>query len=1079
MSFYRHNNTGKYFIILESQLERIPTEPNRGDDIIEPYRKEVSETVGVNSENANDFFPISRNFYEASNEGAEDPLSVVPEFQATLIKTIASEEAKTSLETTSNSNMLGFRIKKGKLSIEPSDPNWPTLLNQLSTDPENSLINKSVSNLLADNNLNSPSNPYANNPVFFENDIVLGTVQNKTLGEHGPRKFPDVVEVDKKNQVSIGDMKTLGVNLLLASTGGVPIQVLSSEITEEAQKLSLVDSGFKVNFGAMKPSTVLSLVKPGYLNLDNNDSVFDNSFLVDSYGNPNNPFKPFMGTKSQVSSPVLFAKILALSLALKSIIERFNIYGKTLGDHLTDGTTRDKQTFMGSNLGNQGSDEMAEALDPFDTPPIKNDFYSSVEAGFRQFFGLSENYRVQVDGKHAGQHSKMYGYISIFARKLNAAINELNLGAIYNLANTITGQNFTSDPGGAVNNALKLYTNSEPAKTAEEEVEKLRSNFAIKFIKILSIIGDKVLTVEGYNQQVPVPGIGGYLSDIDNMRENIASYGIDVPTTDRLNPAVLVVKHKLDSRDGGLAYGNNTTPSLLLLPEAIRNGAKELTGEDPYAKLDLNLRRTNEIITNPASGDRISQEAVKQMEDYLEMDYMPFYFHDLRTNEIISFHAFLESATDNLSAEYNETEGYGRTGVIPVYKNTKRSINFTFKILATNQDDHEQMWYKVNRLAACLYPQFSEGRLLTYEGNKFIQPFSQVFAASPLMRIRFGDLWKSNYSKFAVARLFGLAGINQGERSTFELASTRRISARAPTDRVRQRQQERNASTQAPRELQVGDRVQIKATATKYTWAAASRDNNFMGDPPAQIRQRQRNIVRIGQYIMDPNHFLYIPTGTNYVIGQIDSIHRGRVSINYFVKILNASPNGVLNGFIVQGNKRSWAPPAGNGNPGDDPTNWVICVNPGALSRVLPPPEPEITDPVVATEAVNNSVPEFFRCDGDDPNPIMKAFCSTEGKGLACVIREMNLEGLMDVPWAVERFDGRAPQLLTVTMEITPIHDISPGLDSRGFMTAPVWPTGTMINNMMGKAASSTEGEVNFVRSRSRYFFSAHNKLGA
>lgn len=1059
MSIYRHNNTGKYFIILESEINRVPTEPNNKVDIILPFRKEVSETVGINSENYNDAFPISRNFYVADNTGAEDPLSIVPDFQPTLLKTIDSADALTSLETTSNTNMLGFRIKKGKLAIDPGDPSWPTLLNQLSTDPANSIINKSVSKLLAENNIYSPENPIVNGPILVENDLVLGTIQNKVLGEHGPRKFPNAVEDNTKNQITIGEMKAVGMNILLASTGGIPVQTFG-EITEALQPINLVDNGLKVNFGTMKPSTLLSTVKPGYVNLDNNDSIVDNSFLIDSYGNANNPYKPFTGTKLQVSSPILFAKLVALSLALKSIIARFSIYGKTLGDHLTDGSSRDKETFLGSNLGNAGADPQAAALDPFDTPPITNDFFQSVEEGFKRFFGLNENFAVQVGGKHAGQSSKMYGYISIFARKLSAAINELNLSEVFAMAKIAT--EFTISQG----------ISGEPPKTAEEEVERLRSNFAIKFIKVLSIIGDKSLTVRNYNLRVPVEGIDGVLSDIENPMENISS------TDNRLNPAMLVVKHKLDSKDGALAYGNKTIESLLLVPSSIEGASDALNPDGSFDKLIRNLQSSNTVI-NIASNNRIGQQTVKEMEDYLEMDYMPFYFHDLRTNEIISFHAFLESATDNLAAEYNETEGYGRTGVIPIYKNTKRTISFTFKILATNQDDHEQMWYKVNRLAACLYPQFSEGRLLNdRQGNKFIQPFSQVFAASPLMRIRFGDLWKSNYSKLAVARLFGLAGFQDGDNATFELASTRQISVRSPTDRLRQQQMERNASREAARELQVGDEVEIRPTAIKYRWAVASRDNNVMGNPSDTARATANGrLVRIGEYIMAQNLFLLIPVSSNYVVGRIESIHRGRVSINYFVRVTNSrpGPSGDLGGYIVRGRLNVSDYREGTG---EDPLNWVICVNPGALHRVVRP-EPVITDPVVESETVNNSIPEFFRCDGDDPNPIMKAFCSTEGKGLACVIREMNLEGLTDVPWSVDKFDGRAPQLLTVAMEITPIHDISPGLDSRGFMTAPVWPTGTMVNNVMGRMVSSQEGLNNFARSRSRYFFSAFNKLGA
>jgi hypothetical protein len=1062
MSFYRHNNTGKYFIVLQSQLEKIPTEPNKGDDIVLPYRKEVSEVVGINSEISNDFFRISRNYYETDKGGADKPLTTVPDFQETLLKTIASEEAKTSLETTSNSNMLGFKIKKGKLSLNPSDPQWPKLLNELSTDPKNSLLNKSVSKLLADNNLNNPDNPFFNPQNFNENKVVLGTIQYKNLGEHGPRKFPNVVQSSAAaDQITIDEMKKVGLNLLVAASG-VDLTMQNASF-DDPRVPSTVDDGYPIKFGSMKPTTVLTTIKPEYRNADNNDSVFDNSNLVDSYGSPNNPSKPYTGTQKQISSPVLFTKILALSVAFKSIIQKFNITGRNLGDHLENGSSRDRQKLLGSYTANAGDEAQGAALDPFELPPISNDFYLSVQAGFKQFFGLDDNYETQASGRHAGQTSKTYGYISTFVRKLNAAVNTLNA--------TISSVN--------VNTTALDQTNP-----ADQQLERLRSNFAIRFIRIMAIIGDKFLILRSAQQQVPVQGIEGFVSDIDGTPERVS------PRDSRLNPGILVVKHRLDTRNGAIAYGTSTLPSLLLFPQGISDANASLAGESTadmnFTSVDtaLNTLMTTNTVVTDAKNDRIDAGFVKKIEDFLEMDYMPFYFHDLRTNEIISFHAFLESATDSLNADYNETEGYGRTGVIPVYKNTKRTINFTFKVLATNRDDHDQMWYKINRLAACLYPQYSEGRLLTNGGNKFIQPFSQVFAASPLMRIRFGDLWKSNYSKLAIARIFGLAGQNDGDRSTFQLTETRTVVERPAQRRTRSQEEIMNMQIEAglalvSREFRIGDKVNIIATANKHRWPVSSRDNNLMGNPSELARAQARG-QRIGQYSLAQNLFLYIPSG--HVEGEIVEIHPStrRTGNNYLVRVTNARTgnSGQLNGFIISGGNTRPRSVNGQNQFGENPTNYIVCVNPMHMSYVIPTIEPvEEIPEITRTERINSSIPDFFKCDGDNPNPIMKAFCSTEGKGLACVIRQMSLENIIDVPWAVERFDGRAPQLLTVNMEITPIHDVNPGLDNKGFMTAPIWPTGTIVNNVMGNGVSSPQGQEKFIQSRTSYLFPHVNRI--
>ena len=54
-----------------------------------------------------------------------------------------------------------------------------------------------------------------------------------------------------------------------------------------------------------------------------------------------------------------------------------------------------------------------------------------------------------------------------------------------------------------------------------------------------------------------------------------------------------------------------------------------------------------------------------------------------------------------------------------------------------------------------MYPQFTKGREFKYNNKSYTVPFSQRVGATPLIRLRLGDLFRSNYSKFAAARLFG------------------------------------------------------------------------------------------------------------------------------------------------------------------------------------------------------------------------------------------------------------------------------------------------------------------------------------
>lgn len=1054
MALYRHQENGKIFIILESELQKNKKEPYSGDDFIAPLKKEISEQVGLNSLNAKDKFPIQKTYVEGNVGGGENSISTVSEEQNTFIKAIASEEAKLNFATTSDSGQLTVKIKRGKYSPAPEAMDWQDALNDIEINKEESKINVSVEKLLSENNVYSPSNPIIKENDPDENKIVLGTIAYKTLGVHGPRKFPSTVESDPKiNQLTIEDMKSVGLKILLASSGESNSAITNSAGNSiaaiDAANLvpSATELGSKITFGLTKASKILEDIKPGFKATDNGDSVIDNSYSITSFGSPNNPFKPFTGTGSPLSLAKTLATLTTISFLLKKIAISLNLTGRTQGDHLANGSSRDRQKLFGSSTANAGSDLLQNILDPFELPQITNDFFLSIDAGFKQFFGLGDSLISSIRASEDITSMKNFGYYSIFIRKLNAGIQELILGGFGSLL-----QNVNLGQGSEIRETL----------SPENLMEKLKSNFVLKFIKFLALIGDKVLIVNELQQQSPVPGLETTISAIDGIQEKISN------DDQRVNPGIFVVKHRLDQTNGGTAYANSNLQSMLLMPQSIIEADKLLNGEEnPAAKATRKLSESNVVHTNDYINGRIPKAEVKKMEDYLERDYMPFYFHDLRTNEIISFHAFLDSASDSIQAEYNEVEGYGRIGVVPIYKNTKRSISFSFKVLAVNDSDHDQMWYKLNRLAACLHPQYSEGRILSHQGNKFIQPFSQVFAATPLIRLRLGDLWKSNYSKLAVARLFGLSGQIQGREETFKLATERQISIRQPTDNIRAQQQRRNnEAATLRRPLQPGDSVEIRPTSNKNRWPVVV-PNDSVSTNARQLGQQ------IGQYRIVPGAFLYIPSG--YVRGEIVEFHpstRGTGN-NYLVRITDTRPDGQQLGFrTISGNRRGQSPTSLFNMVNDDPTGDVVCVNPDRLTRILPPRENvEPADPITQRETINTTVADFFKCDGENANPIMKAFCTTEGKGLACVIKSMNFENIMDAPWITDKFDGRVPSLVAVNMEITPIYDINPGLDYKGAMTAPIWPSGQIVTNLMGKNHSSDEGHKNFHQSRVVYNF--------
>lgn len=141
----------------------------------------------------------------------------------------------------------------------------------------------------------------------------------------------------------------------------------------------------------------------------------------------------------------------------------------------------------------------------------------------------------------------------------------------------------------------------------------------------------------------------------------------------------------------------------------------------------------------------LSEIDVAKIEQELESEYVPFYFHDMRTNEIIAFYAFLKNISETYSPSWQSEQYYGRVDDVHIYGgSTRRTINLGFTIAALNRIDFDMMWKKVNKLVTLVYPQFGEP--IKTNNNKVIA-FSEPIVGAPLIRLRLGDLFKTNFSK--------------------------------------------------------------------------------------------------------------------------------------------------------------------------------------------------------------------------------------------------------------------------------------------------------------------------------------------
>jgi hypothetical protein len=451
------------------------------------------------------------------------------------------------------------------------------------------------------------------------------------------------------------------------------------------------------------------------------------------------------------------------------------------------------------------------------------------------------------------------------------------------------------------------------------------------------------------------------------------------------------------------------------------------------------------------SGRRLDPEDVREIEDRLEGEYVPFYFHDVRTNEVIGFHAFLSSLTDGFAANYNSTTGYGRAEDVMVYNNTKRSIGFDFHLVATSKDDHDALYWNVNKLVSMLYPQYSRGRTVVSGDQRFIQPFSQIPTASPLVRIRIGDVVKSNYSRFGLARLFGLGQDTQafsvsseGERNEAIEAAERRAQEDTQKEIERLRSEGPN----------VGEVVEL--TGQWPLSLLQTREGNGLANDDAG-RAAGRNLVESTIASAGP-----LSSGTVLTLlvkeAQVIEVSTTQEDPNLIDVLLEIQSLNIETGGSAAVLDGSSSPRLADALgdyrfmrlyvPIGESAGSILVFTPGYEEQILNQKrqEQEIEELPPNT---SRAIREFFSPgEGTTGNPIVRSFESSRGRGMAGFITGMTMDWA-DSTWEIDK-GSRAPISLKISVTFSPIHDIPLGLDSDGAMRAVAYGVGRHSNALGG-----------------------------
>lgn len=700
-----------------------------------------------------------------------------------------------------------------------------------------------------------------------------------------------------------------------------------------------------------------------------------------SYGQLNNVLEPFNGLLPVGMIATAAALAISLNVALKGILALFLVL-TTASNNKSRIKDSIGKYMLGQSQYSEGFDGEFKFLPPqlpaklFGLLETKNPYGSAVEEGIKLFFGG------RID-KSAQKILESPGFYANFCRTI--------VRSAADFAREF-GQIGTGNPIQVAENIVNI-------------VSIIKNSKVVAVLNVFAQMGDNSLNLAQQIEKNPdvINKTTGMISTVDSMEDEPGS---------------------LKSRTKGslrMAWSHSNVPSAILFSQNYSRSAKysSTKSKDTNGKSNVPLS----VYSSKSAKVRISKDDVKKMEEALDAEYVPFYFHDLRTNEIVSMQAFLYSLSDSFDASYTSESAYGRVEPIKTWSGTTRKIGLSFACVPTNQLDFDEMWLKINKLITFVYPQWSQGTILTKDGESFIQPFSQIPSATPVIRLRVGDVIRSNYSDMSLARMFGLGS------DAFKLNGT------SDVDKVD--------------EVVLGfiqDTINRRLTSDEKILASGDEFDILPGS------YESTNSGGVGDAILGAVTSIASTVGIDTPT-QVKSIAKVPYNLPIIIKedlgteVLFQFEDG--NNVVGLNSELMFVASKSNLYPSQKTIRKIVS----EFTQ-----ESDVVDNSIFSD---EAIRKFF---DENSNSIVKSFRQNQGKGLACVVENISFEWVDSdsVTWEIDRPGFVAPKFCKVTMSISPIHDIAPGIDSDGTNRAPVYPVGSFSNALGGH--SLNEGYVSQFR---------------
>ncbi len=871
------------------------------------------------------------------------------------------------------------------------------------------LVQRTVSAVLSQNRFSSISEDTVYAPPGVNPDEATFTSLQDYVGANGVGQGDTPLKLE--------DLKGVAMDMINTAMGIKPGGNTNEDVMDGKAKVVATD------IRARNAAQIPGQSAPGITSLKASSGQFNEPGLgeVTSYGQLNSPDQVFDGLAPIEMIALAFGVLTATAgyLTVSSFI--VGIGGAVLGSKSAPGT---RPYSLGSfQKTNQFTRVLSAAISREDFGLIytKAPLAQALQQGILSLFGLGgANFtsagaaaQAALDAaKAAANITRSPGFYVVFGRAV--------LRDVEDLINRVTG--VTEAPPG-IQGALTF-------------IEALKTSKVVGGINALAAVGDSIITGDASP------------FDLDSLK--------NAPHKSRSGTG-----SGESATDLRLAWRNSGTTSLLRLSPATVFAQQALRGRTDSLGIGAMASMENAHLRS----SKISSAEAEQIENLLDSEYVPFYFKDLRTNEIVSFHAFISNLTDDFSANYNEVRAIGRADPVQIYGSTKRSISFDFFVAATSKEDFDQMWYKVNKLVTLLYPQYTRGRRA--EGARssdnnlregFVMPFSQVQSASPMIRLRIGDVIRSNYSKFNLARLFGLGtedfipdseaikGATEAQFQDFfnklpELSQKIATEVSTIIDSVKSPKMGA-FGVASSNGLAVGDVVRVSYPSTQYLdtddGALASAAKGLAGGFASGFLPPDRFYLPFKDVFAKVVGIKGTASGVRAALGG-----GGSAAPTYSVS-LHASFQDALDGDKELERAKG--------------VKYILSHNdavvfPQGIGRVRDKLK-EMTktldeDPfrVSTKENYNNATYNFF---DKRNNAVVRSFEESGGKGLAGFISRMSFNWINNSTVWETSFGSRAPKICEIRMSFEPIHDIAPGLDSDGFNRAPVYQVGDVVQSVAG-----------------------------